>query len=96
MTAGPPWRDCDRCGKPGGQFDPPTRPRGGRNPAPEVRRCRDGDGGDADREADHDGLAHVLAPHGRVGHANRERERRDQGDRKDAGVATSKLAAQNQ
>ena len=96
MTAGAPLRNRDCYGKPVRQFDSPPRPRRWRKPAPEAWRRGDCDSCNADRKADHDGLTHVLTAHGRVGHADRERERGDHGDRKGADVSTSELAAQYQ
>lgn len=68
----------------------------GRELAPKTLRAGKDDGRGADREAHHDGVAHVVATHRGMGHADRQSEGRDQSRGDDTQLRTSKFPAEYQ
>ena len=84
----------DRSRDGGVRLDPSGRSASVRNHASEAGCGGKRDGRDTDRKAGHNGFAHVVASHGRMGHADREGERRDGYRGDDAGSAASKFPAQ--
>ena len=64
MTARATLGDRDVSCGPNRRIDPRPWSDGGGDGASEARRCGDGHSCGADRETDHDGLAHVVASHG--------------------------------